>query len=137
MTAQKGRDFLLKIGDGGGPETFTTIGGFRNNKFTINNQVVDITSKDSAGKRELLAGAGLQIMSASGSGVFVDDAAFGTAHSAALNATIDNWEIIVPGHGTYMGPFQVSNLEFDGEYKGEQLYSISLESAGAITFTTA
>jgi len=135
MTAQKGRDFLLKIGDGGGPETFTTIGGFRNNKFTINNQIVDITNKDSVGKRELLAGAGLQIMTASGSGVFVDDTAFGTAHTAALNGTIDNWEIIVPGHGTYSGPFQISNLEFDGEYKGEQLYSISLESAGAITFT--
>lgn len=134
MTAQKGSDFLLKIGDGGGPEVFTTIGGFRQNKLAINNVPVDATSKDSGGKRQLLAGAGIQTMSASGSGVFVDDAAFATAHTAALNDTIDNWEIIVPDFGTYQGPFQVTNLEFDGTHNGEQTYSLSLESAGTITF---
>lgn len=135
MVAQKGSEFLLKIGDGGGSEVFATIGGFRSNGFSINNETVDVTSKDSSGVRALLAGAGVQSFSASGSGVFVDDTAFGLAHTAATAKTIDNWQIVVPGHGTYEGPFQISSLEFAGEYNGEMTYSLSLESAGAITFT--
>jgi TP901-1 family phage major tail protein len=135
MVAQKGSDFLLKIGDGGGPETFATVGGFRSNGFSINNETVDVTHKESSGVRELLAGAGVQSFSASGSGVFVDDAAFASAHTAATAKTIDNWQILVPGHGTYEGPFQITSLEFSGEYNGEMTYSLSLESAGAISFT--
>lgn len=135
MSAQKGRDFLLKIGDGGNPETFSTVGGFRTNTLKINNEVVDATSKDSAGNRELLAGAGLHSMGATGSGIFVDDAAFAAAHAAALNNTIDNWQIIIPDFGTYEGPFQITVLEFSGDYNGEQQYNITLESGGAIIFT--
>lgn len=137
MTAQKGSEFLLKIGDGGGPETFATVGGFRENTFRINNEIIDTTSKDSGGKRQLLAGGGIQIMAASGNGVFVDDAAFTTVHTAVLANTINNWQIIVPDFGTYEGPFQINSLEFSGGYKGEQTYTISLESAGTVTFTAA
>lgn len=137
MTAQKGREFLLKIGDGGGPETFATIGGFRDNTFRINNEFIDSTSKDSLGKRELLEGGGIQSMQATGTGVFVDDAAFATAHTAAMDVTTDNWQIIVPDFGTYEGPFQITSLEFSGSYRGEQTYTIALESAGAVTFTAA
>ena len=135
MSAQKGRDFLLKIGDGGSPETFSTVGGFRTNTLKINNETVDATSKDSGGTKQLLAGAGLHSMSATGSGVFVDDAAFASAHTAAMNNTINNWQIIVPDFGTYEGPFQITALEFSGEYSGEQQYNITLESGGAVTFT--
>lgn len=137
MAAQKGSEFLLKIGDGGGPETFATVGGFRDNTFRINNEIIDSTNKDSGGKRQLLAGAGIQSMAATGTGVFVDDAAFATVHAAVLNNTINNWQIIVPDFGTYEGPFQLNSLEFTGNYKGEQKYSITMESAGTVTFTAA
>lgn len=135
MAAQKGSEFLLKIGDGGGPETFATVGGFRSNGFSINNETVDVTNKDSSGVRTLLAGAGIQSFSTSGSGVFVDDTAFGSAHTAATTKTIDNWQVVIPGHGTYEGPFQITSLELAGEHNGEVTYSISLESAGAMAFT--
>ncbi len=137
MTAQKGSEFLLKIGDGGGPETFATVGGFRDNTFRIYNEIIDTTSKDSGGKRELLAGGGIQSIVATGNGVFVDDAAFATVHTAVLASSTNNWQIIVPDFGIYEGPFQVNSLEFSGGFKGEQTYSISLESAGTITFTPA
>lgn len=137
MAAQKGREFLLKIGDGGGPETFTTLGGFQSNSFVINNELVDITNKDSLGKRELLPGAGIQSMTASGSGVFKDDAAFNTAHTQAQNQTLVNWQIVVPDFGTYEGSFYVESLEYGGEHNGEQTYNITLQSSGAVTFTPA
>lgn len=136
MAAQSGADFLLSIGDGQPTEVFTVVGGFRSNSFNINNETIDITNKDSAGMRELLPGQGIQSFSASGSGVFVDDPQFALAHTAVQSKTADNWQVTIPDFGTYTGPFMITSLEFGGEHNGEMTYSISLESAGALTFAT-
>ena len=47
MAAQKGRSLLMKIGDGASPEAFTTIGGMRSTSIAINDEMVDVTNKDS------------------------------------------------------------------------------------------
>ena len=61
MSAQRGRDLLVKIGDGGSPETFTTVAGLRATTLSFNAQTVDVTNADSANQwRELLAGAGVK-----------------------------------------------------------------------------
>lgn len=136
MAEQKGRDFLLKVGNNDGPpETFTTLGGLRSRSFSINNETVDITNSDSAGMRELLDGAGVQSMSVSGSGVFKDDAAFNTMQGYVRNNQIQTFQIVVPGLGTYEGEFLPASLDQDGEHNGEVSYSVSLESSGAIGFT--
>ena len=93
MTAQKGSLFLLKVGDGGGPETFTTVGGMRTTNFTLNNQAVDTTNKSSGQWRELLSGAGISSINISGSGVFTDDAAEETVRGYAFNNEIHNYQI--------------------------------------------
>ena len=72
MAAQKGLDVLMKIDISG---TKTTIGGLRSTSITLNDESVDITNKDSLGTRTLLAGAGVNSLSVSGSGVFTDSAA--------------------------------------------------------------
>ena len=72
MAAQKGQSMLMKVGNGGSPETFTTIGGLRSTSLTVNNESVDVTNKDSSGKRTFLAAAGVQSISVAGSGVFTD-----------------------------------------------------------------
>ena len=61
MTAQRGRDMLVKIGDGGSPESFTTVAGLRTRTFSLNAREVDTTHAESGGWRELLAGAGVPI----------------------------------------------------------------------------
>lgn len=138
MAAQKGSDFLLKIGDGDSQaEGFTTVGGFRSNSFSINNETVDITNKDSSGVRELLSGGGIQSFSLSGSGVFMDDAAFALAEQVTRNKESRNWQVIVPGYGTYQGLYQITSLEFGGEHNGEMTYSLAMESAGIIAFVAA
>jgi len=137
MAAEKGRAFVLKIGDGATSETFNTIGGMRSNSMTINGEQVNISDKDSAGWRELLADAGEKSVSLSGSGVFKDTASEGTLQTAATSQTIDNYEIVFESGAKFTGAFQVSNLEYTGENNSELTFSASLESSGPVTFTAA
>ncbi|MEL7027680.1 MAG: phage major tail protein, TP901-1 family [Pseudomonadota bacterium] len=138
MTAQKGKDVLLKIGDGGAPEAFTTVGGLRAKTISLNAETVDVTHSESTGAwRELLAGAGVRSASVTGAGVFRDDAADEAVRTAFFGQTIQNWQLVTPDFGTIEGPFQIANLDYAGEFDGEMTHSLTLESAGALTFTAA
>ena len=136
MSAQRGKDLLLKIGDGASPEVFNAIGGLRTRTLSLNAETVDIThSQSSGGWRELLAGAGVRDASVAGAGVFLNDAAAETVRVAFFSGEIKNWQIIIPGFGTIEGAFQIANLDYAGEYAGEATMSLALQSAGALTFT--
>ena len=135
MAAQKGKDILLKIGDGESPEVFTTVAGLRARTISLNARSVDATDSDSAGRwRELLAGAGVKQASVSGAGVFRDAASDALIRAAFFAQTADNWQLIVPDFGTLQGPFLVAALEYAGEHEGEATYAITLSSAGEIAF---
>ncbi|RZJ80963.1 MAG: phage major tail protein, TP901-1 family, partial [Brevundimonas sp.] len=41
MGAQAGKDMLLKIGDGGSPQVFTTVAGLRARTISLNARTVD------------------------------------------------------------------------------------------------
>lgn len=133
MAAQKGSSLLLKIGSGS-PVSYATVGGLRSTSITMNDEAVDVTNKDSAGVRTLLAQGGVNSMSVSGSGVFTDAASEATLRSAFNAATFSSFQIIIPELGTYTGSFMVASLEYAGEYNGEVTYSVTLESSGAVSF---
>lgn len=133
--AEKGSAFLLRAGDGGNPETFMTIAGLRSTSFNINGQSVDVTTKDSGGWRELLAGAGLTSISVQGAGVFQDNSNLATMRTRAVARTIDNYELVFESGDKYAGAFQVTSVQHDGQHNGEVTYSVSLESSGVVTFT--
>ncbi len=135
MAAQKGTLFLLKVGDGGGPETFTTVGGFKTASFNINTASVDVTNMGSNGMRELLAGAGIQTMSLSGNGVFTDSAAEETVRANAAANSIDNYQLVAGNGDTWQGAFLINSYQRSGNFDGAEAFTISLESSGAITFT--
>lgn len=137
MTAQKGKDLLLKIDtDGGG--TFATVAGLRSRHIAFNAESVDISNADSSGRwRELLEGAGVKRASISGSGVFKDASTDATVRQVFFDGTIRNWQVIVPDFGTLAGAFQITALEYSGEHNGEVAYELALESAGVISFTGA
>lgn len=137
MAAQKGRLMVLKIGDGAGSETFTTIGGLRSNTITINNEEVDITNKDSAGWKELLENAGVKSVSMSASGVFKDDAQIDLVNTRMIAGTIGNFQLVLSNGDYYQGAFQINSFERTGEYNGAEMFSISLTSSGAVAFTAA
>jgi TP901-1 family phage major tail protein len=147
MAAQKGKDVLIKINTSG--STYVTVGGLRSSSITLNDETVDITNKDSLGTRTLLAGAGVNSISISGSGVFTDSTSevlvrtsFAgqqpTSDGSSLQTpAFKNFQFLVPDLGTYTGSFQISSVEYSGEHNGEATYSMSFESAGYVTFAAA
>lgn len=137
MTAQKGRDLLLKI-DETGTGSFQTVAGLRSNAITFNAETVDVSHQESAGQwRELLAGAGLKSAGIRGSGIFKDAASDAAIRGCFFNGTIRAWQVIVPDFGVIEGPFQIASLEFGGRHDGEVTFELALESAGLLTFVVA
>jgi len=102
----------------------------------MNEEIVDITNKDSSTHRTLLAQGGVNSMTVTGSGVFLDATIDGTLEGKFNSATIDNYQFLVPDFGTYTGAFQLTSLEYAGEYNGEVTYSFTFESSGQIAFAT-
>ncbi len=137
MSAQKGKDLLIKIGDGADPETFATVAGLRATTLAFNAQTVDITSADSANMWRELLDAGVKSATLSGSGVFKDAASDEALRTAFFNQTLPNFQIAIPNFGTVTGPFKITSLQYDGPYDGEVKISLSLASAGALAFTGA
>ena len=134
MSAQRGKDLLIKIGDGASPEAFTTVAGLRATTLAFNATHVDVTNADSALEwRELLA-AGVKSATISGSGVFKDAASDAALRTAFFNQALANWQIVIPHFGTISGPFKIASLQYEGPYDGEVKLSLSLASAGALTF---
>jgi TP901-1 family phage major tail protein len=135
MSAQKGKDLLVKIGDGATPENFTTVAGLRATSLAFNAQNIDITSNDSTDLwRELLAGGGMKTATFTGSGVFKDAASDAALRSAFFAQSLPNFQIVIPGFGTVSGPFKVASLQYDGPFDGEVKITLSLASAGALAF---
>ncbi len=134
MTAQKGKNLLLKV-DEDGLGTFTTVAGLRSRSISFNAETVDVTHAESVGQwRELLDGAGIKRAALSGAGIFKDQSSDETVRGYFFNSTIRNWQIVIPDFGTVEGPFQVNALEFSGRHDSEITFDLSLESAGELTF---
>ena len=133
MTAQKGKDLLIKIADGAG---YTTVAGLRTRRLAFNAETVDITHAESANRwRELLDGAGVKRASVSGRGLFKDAASDALMRQTFFDGTIVAYQIVIPDFGTVQGAFQLTSLEFAGEHNGEVTYDVAMESAGELTFT--
>lgn len=132
MAAQKGRDMLLKIDNGG----FATVAGLRTTTLSLNADTVDATSQESPDAwRELLAGAGLKTARIRGTGIFKDAASDALVRGHFFTATIPIWQIIIPDFGVIEGKFQIAGLEFSARHDGEVAFDMTLESAGLLTFT--
>jgi TP901-1 family phage major tail protein len=135
MTAQKGKDLLIKIADGA---SYTTVAGLRTRRLSFNAETVDITHAESANRwRELLDGAGVKRASISGRGLFKDAATDALMRQTFFDGAVKNYQVVIPDFGTVQGAYQITNLEFAGEHNGEVTYDVALESAGEQTFTAA
>ena len=132
MTAQKGKDLLVKIFDGTG---YTTIAGLRTRRLAFNAETVDVTHAESADRwRELLDGAGVKRASVSGRGLFKDASSDAAMRQTFFDGSIVVYQIVIPDFGTVQGAFQLTSLEFAGEHNGEVTYDVAMESAGELTF---
>jgi TP901-1 family phage major tail protein len=135
MSAQSGKDMLLKL-DQTGSGSFLTVAGLRTRSLAFNAASIDITDAESAGRwRELLAGGGIKRAAVSGAGIFKDQASDAQIRTLFFAGTIRNWQLILPDFGTIAGPFQITSLQFSADHAGEVTFELSLESAGELTFT--
>lgn len=134
MSAQAGKDLLLKIGDGQASQSFTAVAGLRAKTISLNARPVDVTHADSPGRWRELLGAGLKSASVTGAGIFVDSAADETVRAVFFDQARRDWQIVIPEFGTLTGAFLVTALEYSGRHDGEATYSLSLASAGEVSF---
>ena len=135
MSAQRGKDLLLKV-DTTGSGAFATVAGLRARSLAFNAATVDVTHAESTDEwRELLSNAGAKSARISGSGIFKDAASDETVRGLFFAGTIRNWQLILPDFGTVAGPFQITALEFSADHAGEVSFDIALESAGEMSFT--
>ena len=130
MSAQKGKDLLVKIFDGA---SFVTVAGLRTRRLSFNTETVDITHAESAGRwRELLEGAGVKRAAVSGRGLFKDATTDALMRQTFFDGAVTNYQIVVPDFGTIEGAFQITSLEYAGEHNGEVTYELALDSAGEL-----
>lgn len=139
MAEQKGRDMILKRGSGTSPNVFTTIGGVRTTSFKIAGEPVDITTRDDAENatsqvtRVLMANTGVVSVEISGSGIFNDDTAIIALETDVYKGNIVEFQLAFGNGDIWQGLFQVTNLEYTGEYNNAQMYNITLMSSGKTT----
>lgn len=135
MPSQKGRDLLLKIGDGGEDEIFTAIGAARSVAMTVNNQPVDATSMADGGVQNLNAAAGVQSLSLRLEGIFKDSAAEEALRTLAFERAVRHFLLQFPNGDSYVAPFLVESYMRGGSYDGLETFGVTLARAGAGTFT--
>jgi TP901-1 family phage major tail protein len=138
MAQQTGRGLLIKKGDGGTVEVFTTVCGLLARSFSVNNNTVDVTVPDCivpTGRVIESMVYGVQSLQFSGSGLFDNDIVGKAVSNAALNQTLSNYQIIVPGWGTFQGSFIIESLSFSGDKEGNLEFEATWRLSGAVTFT--
>lgn len=132
MSAQSGGLFLLKIKTK--DSNYQTIGGLRTTRFMLNNNLVDATNKTSGGWRDVLPGGGIKQVSISGSGIFTDSASERKLRELAFENKIEDYQLTFGNGEKLEGSFQISSYERAGNYNDEEVYSLTLESSGMVTY---
>ncbi|WP_420415924.1 phage tail tube protein [Marinovum algicola] len=139
MAKQPGRTYLVKIGDGEASEAFATLCGLTTKGLTINNSFYDNTTADCSTPGGALwrsARTGIKSVGFSGDGLLEDEDAEKRLIEVAMAAdAVANFQVIVPGLGTFAGAFGIDANEVGAEMEGDITYSISMTSVGTITFT--
>lgn len=135
MAIQSGSDLLLKIGDGGDPESFATIGGLRTTFLRVENQTVANDNVASGAWRSLLEGGGTKQITVSASGWFSDSAEEETLRAHAFANGAANYELHFGNGDTLSGPFQLTRYQRDGSRGEAEEYSITLVSAGVVSYS--
>lgn len=112
----------------------STIAGARTDNFTINNEPIDITDKDNAGWRTLLADAGSRSVSADVEGVLKDTTLIAEAVGSST-LLLKECVVTVTGIGTLTGDFMLNSLQLGAEQADAITFTATLESAEGMTVT--
>jgi TP901-1 family phage major tail protein len=127
---------LISDGTGTLGDSYQILGGLRSKSFSFNSEAIDITTHDSSEWKKILDSAGIRSVSLSGSGVYENGTVMNRARSRAFANQNTSFQLIINADGDYFqGCFKITSLELSGDYNAESNYSLSMESASAVTFT--
>jgi predicted secreted protein len=127
MAAISGRKLRIKRGS-------TAIAGARSDSITINNEPIDITDKDDAGWRTMLADVGVRSIDCEVEGILTDSTFLALAVGTA-SALLEAYTIELDGIGDFTGNFFLASFAVTGEQADATTFTASLQSSGTITFT--
>jgi predicted secreted protein len=127
MAAISGRKLRIKRGS-------TAIAGARSDSITINNEPIDITDKDDAGWRTMLADVGVRSIDCEVEGILTDSTFLALAVGTA-SSLLEAYTIEVDGIGDFTGNFFLASFAVTGEQADATTFTASIQSSGTITFT--
>jgi len=127
MAAISGRKVRVKRGS-------TYVAGAKAESIKINNEPIDITSKDDSGWRTYLADVGVRSVDAEVKGIITDSTYLALVVGTA-SALIDTYTIEVLGIGSFTGDFYFAGVEITGEHDGATEFTGTFQSSGTITFS--
>jgi TP901-1 family phage major tail protein len=132
--AKAGRLFIIKIGDGGGPEVFTAIGGLKASSIKLGAEQIDVTDQASVDWRQLLSGYGIKQVTISGTGIYRNDTYEQLLRTKFLANLTWNYQLIDQDGHIWSGSFMIKDLEYKGDDKSPETYQFSLSSNGAVSY---
>lgn len=143
MSQQNARELVIKRGNGASPEVFTFVCGIRTRTFQMSNATIDTTvpsCEDPSRPIVATSAPGRQTITFSGDGLFDSDAVGKQiADDARLQNVDTNYQVIVPGYGTFEGPFFISDFQWNGDMEDPLAFSATWVplSGDALEFTAA
>jgi len=129
MAKYNGEDMVLKIENTG----YMTIAGCISHTLTINNEVIDVSDKDSNRWADKL-NAGQRSLAISFNGWVNDGAQFALMEAAAEGDTLVDLQLAYGNGKTVTCDFHIDNFEYTGEYNNAQAFSCTLSNDGEPTF---
>ena len=132
MSKPNGTDLVLYVQVSG---VWTLVAGSSENSIAVKGAVIDVTSKDSAGWRELIGGE--RSWSVSGKGLFDSAATYGFKQlmDAFYNRStlIVRFAFVTVGTYAYQGSCFLSALDDKGAKEGTVDFNYTLEGTGVLT----
>ena len=121
----------------GATVTGSPIAGGREHGITINNEAIDVTDKDSAGWRTLLADPATRSVDVSFSGLMDGETYVALALGSTTTALLAAYTVEIEDIGTFTGNFHLSSVELGTPHDDAVELSMTLASSGAIAWTAA
>jgi len=112
----------------------TAIVGARTDSVTLNNEPIDITDKDDAGWRALMADVGVRSISCEVEGVLKNATLLGIGVGTA-SALLEACTAEIEGIATFSGDFYLQSIALGAEQADAVTFTATLESAGTVTAT--
>ena len=119
----------------GATVTGSPIAGGREHGITINNEAIDVTDKDSAGWRTLLADPSTRSVDIEVTMLFDGPTYIALALGSTTTALLSDYTLEIEGVGTFTGDFHLSTVGIGTPHDDAVEQTLSLASSGAIAWT--